>query len=158
MTISTDPRLVAASGGVSLDFDNTVILQALLFTLLLLILKPLLLDPMLRIFALREEKTEGERAEARRLQERAVKLLEQYEKELGRVAEVATRERERLRAETAKLETQIMREAREATTAIIEEGRRRIESEVNAIRFQLGKESERASELIVERVLGRGTN
>jgi len=54
MTISTDPRLVAASGGVSLDFDNTVILQALLFTLLILILNPLLLDPMLRILALRE--------------------------------------------------------------------------------------------------------
>jgi F-type H+-transporting ATPase subunit b len=158
MTISTDPRLVAASGGVSLDFDNTVILQALLFTLLILILKPLLLDPMLRIFALREEKTEGERAAARELQERAGRLLEQYEIELGRVAEVATRERERLRAETSKLETQIMREARDATTLIIEEGRRRIESEVNAIRFQLGKESERASELIVERVLGRGLN
>jgi F-type H+-transporting ATPase subunit b len=158
MTISTDPRLVAASGGVSLDFDNTVILQALLFTLLILILKPLLLDPMLRIFALREEKTEGERAAARELQERAVRLLEQYEVELGRVAEVATRERERMRAETSKLETQIMREARDATTLIIEEGRRRIESEVNAIRFQLGKESERASELIVERVLGRGLN
>ena len=57
-----------------------------------------------------------------------------------------------------KLETEIMREAREATTRIIEDGRRRIENEVNAIRFQLGKESERASELIVERVLGRGVN
>jgi F-type H+-transporting ATPase subunit b len=158
MTISTDPRLVAASGGVSLDFDNTVILQALLFTLLILILKPLLLEPMLRIFALREEKTEGERATARALQERAGRLLEKYELELGRVAEVAARERERLRAETAKLELEIMREAREATTRIIEEGRRRIESEVNAIRFELGKESERTSELIVERVLGRRVN
>jgi F-type H+-transporting ATPase subunit b len=158
MTISTDPRLVAASGGVSLDFDNTVILQAALFTLLLLILKPLLLDPMLRIFALREEKTEGERAAARALQERAGELLERYEKELGRVAEVATRERERLRGETAKLETEIMREAREATTRIIDEGRRRLETEVNAIRFDLGKESQRASEMIVERVLGRSLN
>jgi F-type H+-transporting ATPase subunit b len=158
MTISTDPRLVAASGGVSLDFDNTVILQAALFTLLLLILKPLLLDPMLRIFALREEKTEGERAAARALQERAGELLERYEKELGRVAEVAARERERLRAETAKLETEIMREAREATTRIIDDGRRRLETEVNAIRFDLGKESQRASEMIVERVLGRSLN
>jgi F-type H+-transporting ATPase subunit b len=158
MTISTDPRLVAFSGGVSLDFDNTVILQALLFTLLLLILKPLLLDPMLRIFALREQKTEGEKATARELQEKAGELLERYERELGRVAEVANKERERLRTETTKLETEIMREAREATARIIEEGRKRIESEVNAIQFQLGRESEKTSELIVERVLGRGAN
>ncbi|HLV65804.1 MAG TPA: ATP synthase F0 subunit B [Polyangiaceae bacterium] len=157
MTISIDPRLVAA-GGVTLDFDNTVILQALLFTALLLILKPLLFDPVLRVFALREERTEGERQKARELQERAVELLERYERELGRVNEVATRERERLRAETAKLENEIMREAREATARIIEEGRRRIEAEVNAIRFDLGRESQRASDLIVQRVLGRQAN
>jgi len=71
---------------------------------------------------------------------------------------VANRERDRMRAETAKLEGEIMKEAREATTRIVEEGRRRIESEVNAIRFQLGRESEKTSELIVERVLGRGAN
>ncbi len=157
MTISIDPRLVAV-GGVTLDFDNTVILQALLFTALLLILKPLLFDPVLRVFSLREERTEGERKVARELQERAVELLERYERELGRVNEVATRERERLRAETAKLENEIMREAREATARIIEEGRRRIEAEVNAIRFDLGRESQRASELIVQRVLGRQAN
>jgi F-type H+-transporting ATPase subunit b len=113
---------------------------------------------MLRIFALREEKTDGERAAARALQERAGELLERYEKELGRVAEVANKERERLRTETAKLEMEIMREAREATTRIIDEGRRRIETEVIAIRFDLGKESQRASEMIVERVLGRSVN
>ncbi|HLV65764.1 MAG TPA: ATP synthase F0 subunit B [Polyangiaceae bacterium] len=157
MTISIDPRLVAV-GGVTLDFDNTVILQALLFTALLLILKPLLFDPVLRVFSLREERTEGERKVARELQERAVELLERYERELGRVNEVATRERERLRAETAKLENEIMREAREATARIIEEGRRRIEAEVNAIRFDLARESQRASELIVQRVLGRQAN
>jgi len=157
MTISIDPRLVAV-GGVTLDFDNTVILQALLFTALLLILKPLLFDPVLRVFSLREERTEGERKVARELQERAVELLERYDRELGRVNEVATRERERLRAETAKLENEIMREAREATARIIEEGRRRIEAEVNAIRFDLGRESQRASELIVQRVLGRQAN
>ena len=147
--------LVAMSGGVTLDFDNTVILQAVLFTLLLLILKPLLFDPMLRIFALREERTEGARATARELQERAGDLLGEYERELGRVAQVAAEERDRLRAETARLEATILHEAREATARIIENGRKKIEAEVNTIRFDLGKASERNAEEIVAQLLDR---
>lgn len=143
------------SGGVTLDFDNTVILQAVLFTLLLLILKPLLFDPMLRVFALREERTDGARATARELQERAGELLGEYERELGRVAQVAAEERERLRAETAKLEATILQEAREATARIIENGRKKIEGEVNAIRFDLGRASERNAEEIVAQLLDR---
>jgi F-type H+-transporting ATPase subunit b len=150
--------LVAMSGGVTLDFDNTVILQAALFTALLLILKPLLFDPMLRIFALREERTDGARATARELQERAGDLLSQYEQELARVSQVAAEERDKLRAETARLEAEIMREGREATAKIVEQGRKRIEAEVNAIRFELGREAEKVSELIVARVLDRGAN
>ena len=145
--------LVAMSGGVTLDFDNTVILQAVLFTLLLLILKPLLFDPMLRVFALREERTEGARATARELQERAGELLGEYERELGRVSQVAAEERDRLRAETARLEAAILNEAREATSRILETGRKRIETEVNAIRFDLGRASERSAEEIVARLL-----
>lgn len=138
-----------------MDFDNTVILQAVLFTLLLLILKPLLFDPMLRVFALREERTDGARATARELQERAGELLGEYERELGRVAQVAAEERERLRAETAKLEATILQEAREATARIIENGRKKIEGEVNAIRFDLGRASERNAEEIVAQLLDR---
>lgn len=147
--------LVAMAGGVNLDFDNTIILQALLFTVLLLVLKPLLFDPMLRVFALREERTEGARATARELQERAGELLGQYEKELGRVAQVAAEERDRLRAETARLEAEILREGREATARILEAGRKRMEAEVNALQFELGRESERAAEEIVLRLVRR---
>lgn len=147
--------LVAMSGGVTLDFDNTVILQAALFTLLILILKPLLFDPMLRVFALREERTEGAKATARELQERAGELLTKYENELSRVARSAAEERDKLRAETARLEAEIMREARDAVAKIIEQGRKSIEAEVDKVRFDLGRESERNASLIVARVLGR---
>ncbi|MFZ5891706.1 MAG: ATP synthase F0 subunit B [Myxococcota bacterium] len=147
--------LVAMSGGVTLDFDNTVILQAALFTVLILLLRPLLFDPMLRIFALREERTEGAKATARELQERAGELLSKYETELSRVSRSAAEERDKLRAETARLEAEIMREAREAVTKIIDQGRKSIEAEVEKVRFDLGRESERTASLIVSRVLGR---
>lgn len=150
--------LVAMSGGVTLDFDNTVLLQALLFTALLLILKPLLFEPMLKIFALREERTEGAKATARELQERAGELLRKYEHEIAKVSQAAAEERDKLRSETAKLEAEILKEARDATVKIIEQGRARIESEMDAIRFDLGRESERTAQLIVARLLGREAN
>jgi F-type H+-transporting ATPase subunit b len=146
--------LSAAGGGVTLDFDHTVIFQMAIFVLLMFLLEPLLFQPVLRIFALREERTEGARAKARALEERAGELLKRYEKELERVHRVAAAERERLRQETTTLEAEILHEAREATTKILEDGRRRIETEVNRIRFDLGRESEQISRRIVEKALG----
>jgi F-type H+-transporting ATPase subunit b len=150
--------LNAMAGGVPLDFDRTVLLQIIVFTFLILVLKPLLFDPVLKVFALREERTEGARATARALQEKAGELLQRYEKELERVHQVAAEERELLRTETSKLEAQILNEAREVTSRLVEEGRRKIQTEVNAIRFDLGKEAERVAQMIVDRVSGQGAN
>ena len=148
----------AMAGGVPLDFDRTVLLQIVVFTLLIVLLKPLLFDPVLKVFALREERTEGARATARELQEKAGDLLRRYEKELERVQQVAAQERDLLRSETSKLEAEILKDARHATTSIVENGRRKIEAEVNAIRMAVGAESERVAQMIVERVVGRGSN
>jgi F-type H+-transporting ATPase subunit b len=148
----------AMAGGVPLDFDRTVLLQILVFAVLIVVLKPLLFDPVLKVFSLREERTEGAKATARELQEKAGELLQRYEKELVRVREVAASERDLLRSETSKLEAEILREARDATTRIVEDGRRKIESEVNAIRIAVGAESEKVAQMIVDRVVGQGSN
>jgi F-type H+-transporting ATPase subunit b len=150
---------LAMSGSpIELDVSNIVVFQIVIFVALILILKPLLFDPMLKVFALREERTEGARDTARELEEQAGELLTRYEAELTRVNQAAAEERDRLRAETAKLEAQILAEARAATAKIVDEGRRRIETEVNAIRFELGKQSERLASDIASRVLGREAN
>ena len=147
-----------AGGGVPLDFDRTVLLQIVVFAVLIVVLKPLLFDPMLKVFALREERTDGARATARELQEKAGELLRRYEKELERVQKVAAEERELLRTETTKLEAEILRDARDATTRIVEEGRRKISTEVNSIRIAVGVESEKVAQMIVDRVVGQGVN
>lgn len=144
-----------ASGGVSIDFDKTFILQMVVFALLIVVLKPLLFDPVLKIFEQREERTEGARAAARKMQEKAGELLRRYERELERVSRVATEERERLRAETSRLEAEILNEARALAASIVDDGRRKIEAEVNSIRFNLGKQSEVIARDIATRVLGR---
>jgi F-type H+-transporting ATPase subunit b len=150
--------ILGLSGGVAIDLDYTVLFQMVLFVGLMLVLQPLLFDPVLRIFALREQRTEGAKKQARELDERAGELLERYQRELERVNHVAAQEREHLRTETAKLEADILNEARTATVRIIEDGRRRIETEVNKIQFDLGKESERLSRQIATQVLGRETH
>jgi len=143
------------AGGVSIDIDKTVIVQAVIFALLVVILKPLLFDPVLKVFEEREKRTEGARAEARAMQEKAGALLRQYEKQLEKVNQVATQEREHLRTETAKLEGEILGEAREVAQKVVEDGRGKIRGEVSKIRFDLGRQSEQLARDIAERVLGR---
>ena len=150
--------LAMSSSPIDLDFNNVVLFQVAIFACLILVLRPLLFDPMLKVFGLREERTEGARATARELEEKAGELLTRYEAELSRVSQAAAQERDRVRAEAAKLEVQILNEAREAAAKIVDDGRRRIETEVNAIRFELGKQSERLAGDIATRVLGREAN
>jgi F-type H+-transporting ATPase subunit b len=148
----------AAGGGVTLDFDKTVLLQMALFATLIVVLKPLLFEPLLSIFEERERRSDGAKAEARRMQEQAGALLRKYESELDRIQRVAAEEREQLRQETSKLEAAILKDARETTTRILEDGQRRIRTEVEAIQFELGQQAEILAQLAATRVLGREVN
>lgn len=140
---------------INIDFDLTFTLQMLLFMVLIVALKPLLFDPVLKIFEEREKRTDGARAEAREMQRKAGLLLEKYEAELLQINRTAAEERERVRSETAKLEAQILDEARVATSKIVEEGREEIASQVQQIRFELGRRSELLARDIASRALGR---
>jgi F-type H+-transporting ATPase subunit b len=144
-----------ASGGVSIDFDRTVIVQMVLFVVLMLVLAPTLFRPLLRLFEEREKRTEGARADARQMQEKAVELLARYEAELTRVQQVAALERDKLRTETLQLEAKIIDEARQATMAIVEQGRERLNVEAAKIRSELEAKTRQVSVQIATSVLGR---
>jgi F-type H+-transporting ATPase subunit b len=147
--------LAMSGGAINIDLDRTVLLQAVLFAVLVVVLKPLLFDPILRVFDERERRTEGARGDARRMQAEAGELLHDYEQALDRVRRAATEERERIRAETAKLEAEILSEAHQTSQRIAEEGRGRIAAEVVALRAELAKESDRIGREMASRVLGR---
>jgi F-type H+-transporting ATPase subunit b len=148
--------LAMSGGGVRIDIDlPSVAVQMVVFATLILLLKPLLFDPVLRVFEEREKRTDGARNEARRMQEEAGELLQQYERALDRVRQVASEERERLRAETAELEAEILQSAQQAVAQTLEEGRQRIEKETGTLRSELGRESERIAAEMAARVLGR---
>ncbi len=137
------------------DFDLTFVLQMVVFATLIVVLKPLLFEPVLRVFEERERRTEGARDSARSMQEEAGELLSRYEKELAKVHEVARQERDRIRTETAKVEAELMAQARDTANRIVEDGRARIDKERRQIEFGLGQESERLARNVAEVVLGR---
>lgn len=137
------------------DFDLTFLLQMVLFAALIVVLRPLLFDPVLRVFDERERRTEGARGSARAMQEEAGELLSRYEKELAKVHEVARQERDRMRTETAKVESEVMAQARENANRILEQGRQRLERERQQIEFALGQQAERLARNMAEAVLGR---
>lgn len=146
---------VLAAGGVNIDFDRTVLIQMGLFVVLILLLTPILFRPVLRLFDEREKRTDGARSDARAMQQRAAELLSRYESELEKVERVASEERERLRAETLRLEARILEEAHQATLAIVTEGRQRIGAEVDRIRTELVGQSQVIGRQIATSVLGR---
>lgn len=148
--------LASASGGaVNIDFDLTFVGQMVVFTVLFVVLRPLLFDPVLALFEERERRTDGARTSAREMQEKAGELLRRYEQEIKKVQRVAAEERDRVRAETARLEAEELRAAREVTEKVVADGRARIQEEVHAIRFELGQNAERLARDIAGRVLGR---
>ncbi|HWP05431.1 MAG TPA: ATP synthase F0 subunit B [Polyangiaceae bacterium] len=147
--------VLALSGGVTLDFDNTLVFQVFIFIVLMFLLEPLLFAPVLRVFALREDRTEGAKAQARELDERAGEIYVRYQKELERVNRVAAEERDKVRAETIKLEAEILAEARAAAGRIVEDGRKQIAAELSRVQFEVGRESERIATELAEHVLGR---
>ncbi|MCK6588146.1 MAG: ATP synthase F0 subunit B [Polyangiaceae bacterium] len=149
------PANLFAVGGVNVDFDLTFLAQFLLFTLFIIVIKPLLFDPMLRVFEEREKRTEGARKKARVIDEEVGELLSRYEAELDKVRREANTERDRLRAETARIEAQIMAQARTETAKIIEDGKARIASEMEGLRRELEASRPALASEIATRILGR---
>jgi F-type H+-transporting ATPase subunit b len=148
----------SSGGAVNIDFDLTFVGQMVIFSALIIVLKPLLYDPVLALFAEREKRTDGAKADARAMQEKAGELLRKWEAELEKVQRVAAEERDKKRAETARLEAETMSEARKVAAKIVDEGRAKIEAEVKATRLELGRSSALLARDIATRVLGREVN
>ncbi|MCU0690395.1 MAG: ATP synthase F0 subunit B [Polyangiaceae bacterium] len=145
----------AGGGGVTVDFDGSVLIQFAVFLVLFIVIKPVLLDPFLRVVEEREKRTDGAKADARKMDEMAADIIRRYESELEKVRRVANEERERLRAEAQKLEARILGEARTEAERVTEHGKGAIQKEADAIRFELGRVSASASSEIATKVLGR---
>lgn len=154
MNLFRSAHLLAVAD-VSVDLDPTFLVQFVLFATFVLLMRPLIFDPLLRVFEERERQTEGARDVARQMDERAGELLTRYEAELERVRAEAGRERDRVRAETSRLEGEILQAGKNETAIILAEGRARIDREVAALRDELERSRPIVAAEIASKVLGR---
>ncbi|MFO0760908.1 MAG: ATP synthase F0 subunit B [Byssovorax sp.] len=150
---SAPVKLLASA--ISVDFDLTFLAQFLLFTAFIMLIKPLLFDPLLRVFEERERRTEGAKAEAAEMDAEAGRLLGEYEAAREKVRKEAEVEREKLRAATAKLEAQIMADARAETTKILESGKAKIAVDVAELRKEIERIKPELAAQIASRILDR---
>lgn len=144
-----------SGGAVDVDFDLTVLFQVGLFLLLLIIVKPLLLDPMLKLFEERERRIDGAKLEARKMDEQSADALTKFENEMAKVRASANAERDKVRAEALKAESELLAKVREKTNAQLNEGRKVATGEVTRARQGLQAEARELARLLASRALGR---
>ena len=155
LAVSTFVEAANEGSAVNVDLDASLVVQVGLFILLLVILKPLLFDPMLKLFEEREKKIEGTRREASKEDERSAKALAKYEGILAKAREAGGLERDQLRAEGVKKETEILALVRAQAASTIDEGRKTIAGEAKTARTGLDTEASALGKAIATRVLGR---
>ena len=155
LTDSLTDSLRASGQAVVVDFDLTLFGQVALFMVLLLILKPVLFDPMLKLFEEREKRIMGAKLQARKLDEGSAGALTKYESEMQKARGAGNAVRERLRADGAKTENEILAKVRESTAASTEAGRKKLAEEIAAARTALRAEASALSKELAVRVLGR---
>ncbi len=144
-----------AEGGVTVDFDASLLVHLALFLVLMVVLKPTLFDPMMRLFEEREKRIEGTRHKATKEDERSAKALAKYEAILAKAREAGSAERDSLRAEGVKREAELMTQVRAQTASTLEQGRATIAREADAARKQLQADASALAREMASRVLDR---
>jgi F-type H+-transporting ATPase subunit b len=154
-TSTFSSALSSEGGGVTVDFDLTVLGQVVLFLILLVVLKPMLFDPMLHLFEERERRIDGAKLLARKIDEKSATALTTYETEMAKARASANAERDKLRGEGLKQESEILARVRAATAQTLEEGRKKMQEEVTRARASLQGEAGSIAKELATRVLGR---
>jgi len=155
-TIDAVRSAVAAEGGaVVVDFDKSVLVTMAVFIVVMLVLKPTLYDPMLKLFAEREERTEKTRQNARKIDDESAQALAKYEDAMAKARAAAGADREKLRGEALRTENEILAKVRATTTRSLDEGRKRAQGDVAAVRATLAEQSKDLGRELAGRVLGR---
>lgn len=142
-------------GGVTVDFDKTLLVQVALFVALWLALKPLLFDPMLKLFEEREKRIEGAIGEAREIDLKSVAAKTKYDDALSKARGEGATERDRLRGEGIKKENELLAQARTEAQAKLEAGRKQAQADFSKAKDELAAERQRLAKDVAARVLGR---
>jgi F-type H+-transporting ATPase subunit b len=149
--------LTAAAGAEHplIDLDLTVALQLAIFTVLGVLASRLLFRPYLRLRDERAAGIEGAREEAVRMSAQAEAQMGDYGATLKNARARALDERQKLRAEAAAHEREVVERTRREAITSIETARASIRSQTDTARRQLALRADALSRGIAAKLLGR---
>jgi F-type H+-transporting ATPase subunit b len=156
LSLVSNAHAASRSGGaIDVDLDLTVFVQVGIFVVMMLVLKPLLFDPMLKLFEEREKRIEGARAEGLKLDRVSAEAEKKYEDAMREARKIAGAERDKLRAEGVRQETEILTGAREEVAKVLEASRANVSAEKASVSAALQAEAKGLGRDLAARVLGR---
>jgi F-type H+-transporting ATPase subunit b len=146
---------LASEGAVEVDLNWSFLVQIGLFVVLGLVLKPVLFDPMLKLFEEREKRIDGAKKQARDIDKKSENALTEYETAMSKARASANAERDKLRAEGLKAESDILGKVRTQTAHALEDGKKKAQEEAARVREALRADTNALAKDLAARVLGR---
>jgi F-type H+-transporting ATPase subunit b len=146
---------VLLSGGAIIDLDATVIFQLLIFGAVFFVLRAWVFKPMLALFDARETAIDGAKQKARALESDAEDKLRTFETEMKKVKLEATAERDRMRADGARLERELIAKARSEAEATMSEASTAMANEAAKVRADMKVAMPALAGQIADKLLGR---
>jgi F-type H+-transporting ATPase subunit b len=142
--------------GVTIDVDNSLLIQVGIMLVLVAVLKRLIFDPYLQSIEARDAKTDSARQDAGRIRERADALAARYESGLAEAKAKALGVRQDLRVGGLGDKERTVGDARKTATSELDEASQSVQVAVTAARGDLDQHAKDLSRQVVEKVLGRG--
>lgn len=138
------------------EINLTIVVQVIQFLILVFILNRLLFKPIGQVLAEREQKITSWEEKTQNLQETARLNLEKYENQLTEERLKARESQEQLTRELKEKEDENIRAVSEKAALIVAETQQELEQERERLRVELRQQAKELSQILAEKVLGRG--
>jgi F-type H+-transporting ATPase subunit b len=138
-----------------IDLDLTVVIQFAFFLLMLFVLSRFLFKPYLKMRDDRKHGIEGARKSAHDMEASANKMVADYDAAFSRAKQRGAEERQKVRAEAAAHERQVLGAAREEAQRALGAARTKIGGEAAEAKKQLDTQAASMGRTVASRILGR---
>jgi len=138
------------------EVNSTLVIQMINFFLLIFLLNILLYKPILKIIEKRRNMMEKSDEETKSLHEAVEKKVVEYEEKLHLARMEAMNQRDQIKGEGAEKGRQIIEEAKEEISKMVEGFKEKLERERGEARSILQDRTKEIAVEISEKILGRG--
>jgi len=153
--LSAMPLSALLSGGSIIDLDVTFFVQIALFFVAFIFLRSLVFKPMLALFEEREAAIGGAKAEAKRMEEDASEKGDDFDARMRTLRLEAGEEREKMRQEGHRMESEMLDKVREQTQAELASAEDDLSREAGKVRSEMNAQVPSIARKIAQTLLTR---